>query len=64
MEQVRKHHIDIHTTKPNRHNQSKVEGVIRELWKKLVPHHASEVCTQEALGLWPKVGVGSPCVDI
>ena len=33
MEQVRKHHIDIHTTKPNRYNQSKVEGVIRELWK-------------------------------
>ena len=29
MEQVRKHHIDIHTTEPNRHNQSKVEGVIR-----------------------------------
>ena len=33
MEQVRKHHIDIHTTKPNQHNQSKVEGVIHELWK-------------------------------
>ena len=33
MEQVRKHHINIHTTKPNRHNQSKVEGVIRESWK-------------------------------
>ena len=33
MEQVRKHHINIHTTKPNRHNQSKVEGVIRELRK-------------------------------
>ena len=33
MEQVRKHRINIHTTKPNRHNQSKVEGVICELWK-------------------------------
>ena len=33
MEQVRKHHIDIHTTEPNWHNQSKVEGVICELWK-------------------------------
>ena len=33
MEQVRKHHIDVHTTEPNCHNQSKVEGVIRELWK-------------------------------
>ena len=33
MEQVRKHHINIHTTKPNQHNQSKVEGVIHELWK-------------------------------
>ena len=33
MEQVRKHHIDIHTTEPNWHNQSKVEGVIHELWK-------------------------------
>ena len=33
MEQVRKNHIDIHTTKPNRHNQSKEEGVIRELQK-------------------------------
>ena len=33
MEQVRKHHIDVHTTKPNWHNQSKVEGVIRELRK-------------------------------
>ena len=28
MEQVRKHHIDLHTTKPHHHNQSKVEGVI------------------------------------
>ena len=33
MEQVRKHHIDLHTTEPHRHNQSKVEGVIRELRK-------------------------------
>ena len=33
MEQVRKHHIDVHTTEPNRHNQSKVEGVIRQLRK-------------------------------
>ena len=33
MEQVRKHHIDVHTTEPNRHKQSKVEGVIRELRK-------------------------------
>ena len=33
MEQVRKHHIDIHTTEPGRYNQSKVEGVIRELRK-------------------------------
>ena len=33
MEQVRKHHIDIHTTEPNRHNQSKVEGIIQELRK-------------------------------
>ena len=35
MVQVRKHHIDIHTTitKPNRHNQSKVECVICELRK-------------------------------
>ena len=33
MEQVRKHHIDVHTTEPNRHNQSKVEGIICELRK-------------------------------
>ena len=33
MEQVRKHHIDIRTTEPGRYNQSKVEGVIRELRK-------------------------------
>ena len=33
MEQVRKHHIDIHTTEQGQYNLSKVEGVIRELWK-------------------------------
>ena len=33
MEQVWKHHIDVHTTEPNCHNQSKVEGVIHELRK-------------------------------
>ena len=33
MEQVRKHHIDIHTTEPGRYNQSKVEGIICELRK-------------------------------
>ena len=33
MEQVRKHHINIHTTEPNQYNQSKVEGIIHELWK-------------------------------
>ena len=33
MEQVRKHHINVHTTEPNRHNQSMVEGDIRELRK-------------------------------
>ena len=33
MDQVRKHHIDLHTTEPGRYNQSKVEGVIRELRK-------------------------------
>ena len=33
MEQVRKHHIDMHTTEPGQYNQSKVEGVIRELRK-------------------------------
>ena len=30
---ARKHSIDIHLTEPDRHNQSKVEGVIRELRK-------------------------------
>ena len=33
MEQVRKHHIHVHTTEPNWHNQSKVEGIICELRK-------------------------------
>ena len=33
MGQVRKHHIDIHTTEPGWYNQSKVEGVICELRK-------------------------------
>ena len=33
MEQLRKHHIDLHTTEPGRYNQSKVEGIIRELRK-------------------------------
>ena len=33
MEQVKKHHIDIHTTEPGQYNQSKVEGVICELRK-------------------------------
>ena len=31
---VRKHGIDLHLTEPDRHNQSKVEGVIRELRKR------------------------------
>ena len=31
---VRKHGIDIHLTEPERHNQYKVEGVIRELRKR------------------------------
>ena len=34
MEQVRKHHIDNHVTEPERYNQSRVEGVIREIRKK------------------------------
>ena len=33
MDQVRKHHIDLHTTEPGRYIQSKVEGVIHELRK-------------------------------
>ena len=44
---VRKHAIDLHVTKPHCHNQSKVEGVVREIWKhwfrvmlkKKVPKH-------------------------
>ena len=31
---MRKHGIEIHLTEPDRHNQSKVEGVIRELRKR------------------------------
>ena len=31
---VRKHAIDLHVTKPHPHNQSKVEGVIREIQKR------------------------------
>ena len=34
MKEVRKHGIDIHATNTDRHNQSKVEGVIREMCKK------------------------------
>ena len=34
MEQVRKHHIDYHVTELERYNQSRVEGVIREIRKK------------------------------
>ena len=34
MEQVRKHHNDYHVTEPERYNQSRVEGVIREIRKK------------------------------
>ena len=34
MQQVRKHHIDFHLTEPERCNQSRVEGVIREIRKK------------------------------
>ena len=34
MQQVMKHHIDIHLTDPERYNQSGVEGVIREIRKK------------------------------
>ena len=31
---VRKHDIDLHLTEPDHHNQSKVEGLIRELCKR------------------------------
>ena len=34
MEQVQKHHIDYHVMEPERYNQSRVEGVIREIRKK------------------------------
>ena len=30
----RKHAIDLHITEPHRHNQSKVEGVVREIRKR------------------------------
>ena len=30
---VRKHAIDLHITEPHRHNQSKVEGIVREIRK-------------------------------
>ena len=33
-QQVRKHHIDFNLTKPEQYNQSRVEGVIREIRKK------------------------------
>ena len=34
IKEVQKNGIDLHVTKPGRHNQSKVEGVIREMCKK------------------------------
>ena len=34
MQQIRKHHIDFHITEPERYNQSRAEGVIREIRKK------------------------------
>ena len=34
MEQERKHHIDYHVMEPERYNQLRVEGVIREIRKK------------------------------
>ena len=34
MQQIRKHHIDFPITEPERYNQSKAEGVIREIRKK------------------------------
>ena len=34
MQQVRKHHIDFHLIKPERYNQSQVEGLIWEIRKK------------------------------
>ena len=34
MQQIRKHHIDFHVTEPERYNQSKDKGVIREIRKK------------------------------
>ena len=35
MKEVHKHGIELHVTEPYFHNQSKVEGVIREMRKKL-----------------------------
>ena len=45
MEQVRKHHIDIHTTEPGRYKP--VQGGRRNprAAEKLVPHHASQAGT-------------------
>ena len=34
MKEVREHGIELHVTDPDCHNQSKVEGVIREMRKK------------------------------
>ena len=34
MQQVRKCHIDFHLIEPERYNQSRMEGVIREIRKK------------------------------
>ena len=34
MQQVKKHHIDLNLNKPERYNQSQVEGVIQEIRKK------------------------------
>ena len=34
MKEVQKHGIDLHVTDPDRHNQSKFEGLIREIRKK------------------------------
>ena len=47
---VQKHAIDLHVTKPHRHNQSKAEGIVREIQKhwfrimirKKVPKHLWE----------------------
>ena len=34
MQQIGRHHIDLQLVEPGRHNISKVECVIRELWKR------------------------------